>query len=78
MIQKESWTEWLENPVTEQFLKYLKDSVEEEVGLLKDSIKGGSILSESEQVRVSTTIQTLERISEIGLEEILDFYKPEE
>lgn len=74
MMSKESWEEWLEHPVTEQFLKYLKDSANQEVDLLSEGIKGGSILSEKEQVSVSVLYRTLEEISEIDYEEIIDFY----
>lgn len=78
MIEKESWEEWLEHPITEQFRRYLKDSSNQEVTLLTDSIKGGAILSEKEQVSVSVLYRTLEEISEIDYEEINDYYIKEE
>ena len=78
MINPEQFSEWLEDPATLIVLKYLKDSATSEVELLTEGIKGGAILSEGEQIRVSTIIATLERISEIELEEIEEFYKIEE
>jgi hypothetical protein len=41
---------------------------------LSEGIRGGSILSEKEQVHASTKIAVLEQISEIELEEINSFY----
>lgn len=78
MIQKEQFEDWLENPTTEIFLKYLKDSADGEVNILKDGIIGGSILSDTEQMRVATIHQTLMDISEIDAGEINDFYEEEE
>ena len=72
---KEAFKEWSESPVTEMFLKYLVDSAKEESQIIADSILSGSVVSESEQIRVASECITLMRISEITLEEIEDFYK---
>ncbi len=72
---KELWEEWKESPMTEMFLKYLIDSAKEESDLLADSILNGSIISDVEQTRVSTVCVTLQRIAEIDIDEIEDFYK---
>lgn len=77
MIHQQEWQEWLEHPVTEQFFKYLKDSVKDEADDLAERIRGGAILSESEQVSASTVYQTLDRIAEIDLQELTDFYNEE-
>jgi len=71
---KELFEEWLENPATEVFMKYLIDCATEESELLADSILNGSIISELEQVRVSTICVTLQRIAEIDYNEIEELY----
>jgi len=67
----------MEHPATEMLIKYLNDSSKEESQLLSDSILNGSIISDLEQCRVSTVCITLQRIAQIDLEEIEDFYKEE-
>lgn len=78
MLIPEQFDEWLEDPVTEIFLKYLKDSIKEESETVADIIASGGTLDEKEQIRKGTICVTLESISEITLEEILEFYKEEE
>lgn len=75
MIEKEDFEDWLDNPVTQYFKKYLLDSAKEEEALASASIVTGAILSEREQVRISTTFSVLEGIGEINLEEIQEFYE---
>ena len=75
MIEKEDFEDWLENPVTQYLKKYLLDSAKEEEKLASASIVMGAILSEREQVRISTTYSVLESIGEITLEEIEDYYE---
>lgn len=58
--------------------KYLNDSAKEEAELLKESILGGAVLSEVEQVRITTLIATLMQAANIDIEEIEDFYAEEE
>ena len=70
--------EWAESPVTEYIRKYLKDSIKEESELMADSIISGGIVSENEQIRVSTLCETLDQIAEISLDEIEDFYTTED
>jgi len=77
-MNEERYQEWLENPVTEYFLKYLTDSSKEESELLADMIISGGIVGELEQKRISTTCATLISISEIDFEEIDEFYKRED
>ena len=72
---KAIWTEWLEDPTTEIFLKYLVDSSKEEAELISSAILNGSILTEIEQIRVSSECVTLNRIAEIDLQEIIDYYE---
>jgi len=74
----ELWEEWMEHPATEMLLKYLLDSAKEESDLVAESILNGSIISELDQCRVSTTCVTLQRIAEIDLAEIEDFYKEDQ
>jgi len=78
MINPEMFQEWLESPVTEVFLKYLKDSADEEAELLKDAILNGAIFSEKEQAIKTTTCVVLNEISDIDLEEIESFYQKED
>ena len=71
----DQFNEWLESPITEIFLKYLKDSAKEEAELITERIINGGQVSQEEQIRISTTCITLESISEITLEEIEEFYQ---
>jgi len=72
-MNQEAWNEWLESPVTEYFLKYLRDSAKEESELLAEMIIQGGIIGEMEQKRISATCATLISIADIELEEIDDF-----
>jgi len=74
-ISQNQFDEWLESPVTEIFRKYLKDSAKEEVDLVTNLIMGGGVVSDHEQIRVSTTSLILNQISEIDIEEINEFYE---
>lgn len=78
MMDETSFKEWLEEPATEYFMKYISDLAEDEVDTLKDGIIGGAILSERDQVRVAALVEAMGRISEIDLEEIEEFYRKEE
>lgn len=71
----EIFEEWLEDPTTEYFMKYLKDSIKEESELVTETIANNGVLSENEQIRIGMTCVTLDRISEIDFEEIDNFYK---
>lgn len=77
-LTQDQWSEWKESPVTEIFLKYLKDSAKEEAELITSTVVEGGILTESEQVRSSSICVTLNRIAEIDLDEVIDFYTIEE
>ncbi len=72
---KDQFTEWLEHPVTEVFLRYLKDSAKEEADLITDLIMNGGNVNEQDQIRVSTTCLLLNQISEIEIDEINEFYE---
>ena len=74
---KDQFQEWKEDRVTLWVNQYLKDSITEEAEILSETIANGGILSELEQVSTSALISTLRRISEIGFEEIEDFYTEE-
>lgn len=78
MMDEASFKEWLEEPATEYFMKYLKDSIDHEADMLKDQIISGGIATEREQAYVSAICATLEKIVGIDLEEIDDFYSKEE
>jgi len=73
-MNEEQWQEWLENPVTEIFLKYLSDSIKEESEIIANTIASGGLVDEKEQIRVASECVTLARISEITIEEITEFY----
>lgn len=77
-VSPEQFEDWLENPVTEVFMKYLKDSVKDESESVADLISGGGYISEMEQAKIGSVCVTLTSISEIELEEILEFYKRED
>ena len=78
MITEEMFQDWLESPVTEYLHKYLKDSIKEESELVADAIVSGGIISENEQIRTGTLCETLERIKDISLDEIQEFYHKDE
>ena len=67
--------EWVENPVTEDILKYLIDSAKEESDIIAQTIFNGGIVEESEQIRVASECITLQRVTEITFEEIEEFYE---
>ncbi len=73
-MDKDSFSQWLDDPVTEFFFKYLKDSAKLESTFIADSIVSGEVIPLDDQIRVSTLSITLIQISEIGLEEIESFY----
>lgn len=73
-MDKDRFAEWLENPVTEYFIKYLKDSAKEESGLVADAIMNGDVVPVDDQIRVATLGMTLIQISEIDFQEIDTFY----
>lgn len=73
-MDQETFNDWLEHPGTEYVRKYLIDSANEEAQLLADTIVGGGLVSELTQTRIATTCITLNRIAEIDLEEIANFY----
>ena len=71
---KELFEEWLDNPATEVFMKYLIDCAKEESEILADSILNGSIINDLEQVRVATICLTLQEIEDINYNDIEEFY----
>ena len=73
-LKAEDFLEWQSHPVTEIFLKYLKDSAEEESSALAVSILNGAVYSEKEQTHVATLCVALTNIAEIEYAEIEDFY----
>jgi len=73
-MDKASFDDWLENPVTEYFRKYLIDSAKEESKMVADAILSGEIIPLDDQIRVSTMSMMFTRIAEIDLEEIESFY----
>ena len=77
-MDKEMYQEWLENPATEYFFKYLKDSAKEESEMVADVILEGGYLEKEEQIRISSICATLIRISDIEYDEIESFYNEKE
>lgn len=74
-MKQEQWDEWLENPVTEFLIQYLKASAKEGAEIASDDILNGEIIPELEQAKVGSMCMTLTRISEVSLKEIEDFYE---
>lgn len=74
-MTQDQWKEWKESPATEYFLKYLKDSVKEESSIVAETIASGGTLDVEEQIRIATICETLNRIADIELEEIEEFYE---
>ncbi len=72
---KAEFDEWLEDPTTKYFIKYLKDSAKEESKIVADMIMGGDIVPIEDQLRISTLAMTLIQIAEVSFEEIDGFYK---
>lgn len=74
-MKKEIFSDWLENPVTLYFLKYLVDSANEAAKLTADDIINGVIVSEPDQIKTATMCLTLKNIAVIDLDEIKSFYE---
>ncbi len=72
---KAEFDEWLEDPTTKYFIKYLKDSAKEESKIVADMILGGDIVPIDDQLRISTLAMTLIQIAEVSFEEIDGFYE---
>ncbi len=73
-MDKDSFAQWLDDPVTEFFFKYLKDSAKFESTFIAEAIVSGEVVPLDDQIKISTLSMTLNQISEIGLEEIESFY----
>lgn len=78
MTSEEDFNEWYNAAPAEYFKKYLKDSAREMVDITANTIAGGGILNESEQVQVAVECATLTRIREIEYAEIVEFYREDE
>ena len=74
-MDKDSFKQWSEDPVTRYFIKYLKDSARYESTFVAESILGGEVIPLDDQIRISTLSQTLQQISEIEFNEIERFYE---
>jgi hypothetical protein len=74
-MERIDFKDWLDDPVTQYFIKYLKDSAKFESTILADMIVGGDIVPLDDQLRISTLAITLNQISEITFEEIDSFYQ---
>jgi len=72
---KAEFDEWLEDPTTKYFIRYLKDSAKEESKIVADMILGGDIVPLDDQLRISTLAITLIQIAEVSFEEIEGFYQ---
>lgn len=77
-MNEDEWKEWRENPITNYFFKYLKNESRAEAVMLADIIQNGNILSESEQIQISTECATLIRIADIEYDDIESFYNEKE
>lgn len=74
-MEQIDFKDWLDDPVTHEFIKYLKDSAKFESTILAEMIVGGDIVPLDDQLRISTLAITLNQISEITFEEIDSFYQ---
>ena len=74
-MEQIDFKDWLDDPVTQEFIKYLKDSAKFESTILAEMIVGGDIVPLDDQLRISTLAITLNQISEITFEEIDSFYQ---
>ena len=74
-MHKAEFDEWLEDPTTKYFIKYLKDSAKEESKIVADMIMGGDIVPLDDQLRISTLAITLIQIADVSFEEINGFYE---
>lgn len=66
--------EWLENPVTEYFKKYLNDYALKEAQKVAADILGGEILTDITQAKTIGECAGYNDISKIDLETIETFY----
>lgn len=76
-MNEEMFQEWLENPATKHFLKYLEDKRKETGRVLGEDIAFGASYDENEGRRIAEECATLMYISDIDFEQIDSFYHPE-
>ena len=74
-MTKDEFNDWVDDPVTIEFRKYLSDSADEEAEILKETIMGGNVIPEVDQYQVVIMNNLFRRIIEIDYEEIDGFYK---
>jgi len=74
-MDKDSFKLWQDDPVTEYFIKYLKDSAKAEAKFVADAIMAGETVPLDDQIRISTMSMMFSRIAEIDREEIEGFYE---
>lgn len=74
-MTKDEFQDWVNDPVTKEFRKYLSDSADEEAELLKETIMSGNVIPEVDQYQVVIMNNLFRRIIEIDYEEIDGFYK---
>lgn len=74
-MTKDEFEDWVHDPVTIEFRKYLKDSADEEAEILKETIMSGNVIPEADQYQVVIMNNLFRRIIEIDYEEIDGFYE---
>ena len=74
-MTKDEFEDWVNDPVTKEFRKYLIDSSDEEAEILKDTIISGEVVPVEDQYRIVIMNVLFRRIVEIDYEEIAGFYK---
>jgi len=74
-MTKDEFEDWVNDPVTKEFRKYLSDSADEEAEILKETIMSGTVVAEVDQYRIVIMNNLFRRIIEIDYEEIDGFYK---
>jgi len=74
-MTKDEFDDWVNDPVTREFRKYLSDSASEEAEILKETIMSGSVIPEVDQYQIVIMNSLFRRIIEIDYEEIVGFYK---
>lgn len=77
-MKEESLQEWLENPVTEYFFKYLQDQIKDTSTLLAERISNGGVVPIEEQIELATECLTMKRVTEVTYEEINEYYLDKE
>ena len=77
-INKQQFDDWLEHPVTQDFIQYFRDVDQAIVNATAEAIADGTIVSEETQIEISAKREIIGDVIELTFEEIESFYTEDE